>query len=267
MKIIVSILLSALNFCIFAQTPVLEEDFNTGFPSGWLLIDNDGVAPYNNPNVNFITDAFVITEDYDSTNIGDSILVATSWLDSNVSADDFLILPQVTLSSGGNYIYFDTKSVDQSYPDGLQLLYTFSDLSVDTIMSSGILFDTIASPPYWTNFMINLDTLDLQNKTVHFVFRHYGNDNFILALDNIKIETDNPLGIRNSKLTSLYVYPNPTTNIINIAGLTELEDYSIIDVSGKILKEGQTINTIQINLSSGIYFVKIMESVMKVIVK
>jgi hypothetical protein len=267
MKIIVSILLSALNFCIFAQTPVLEEDFNTGFPSGWLLIDNDGVAPYNNPNVNFITDAFVITEDYDSTNIGDSILVATSWLDSNVSADDFLILPQVTLSSGGNYIYFDTKSVDQSYPDGLQLLYTFSDLSVDTIMSSGILFDTIASPPYWTNFMINLDTLDLQNKTVHFVFRHYGNDNFILALDNIKIETDNPLGIRNSKLTSLYVYPNPTINIINIAGLTHLEDYSIIDVYGKIVKEGQTINTIQINLSSGIYFVKIMESVMKVIVK
>jgi hypothetical protein len=267
MKIIVSILLSVLNFCIFAQTPVLEENFNTGFPSGWLLIDNDGVAPYNNPNVNFITDAFVIAEDYDSTNIGDSILVATSWLDSNVNADDFLILPQVTLSSGGNYIYFDTKSVDQSYPDGLQLLYTFSDLSVDTIMNSGVLFDTIASPPYWTNFMINLDTLDLQNKTVHFVFRHYGNDNFILALDNIKIETNNPLGIRNSKLTSLYVYPNPTINIINIAGLTQLEDYSIIDVSGKIVKEGQTINTIQINLSSGIYFVKIMESVMKVIVK
>ena len=267
MKIFVSIILSAISFYTFAQTTVLEEDFNSGFPSGWLLIDNDGVAPYNSPNVNFITDAFVIAEDYDSTNIGDSILVATSWLDSNVSADDFLILPQVTLSQGGNYIYFDTKSVDQSYPDGLQLLYTFSDLSVDTIMSSGVLFDTIASPPYWTNFMINLDTLGLQNKTVHFVFRHYGSDNFILALDNIKIETNNPLGIQNTKLSSLYIYPNPTNNIINIAGLKQLEYYSIIDISGKIVQEGEAINTIEVNLPVGIYFVKIAETVMKVMIK
>ena len=117
MKILYSFLvLSIVNYSI-AQTTVLFEDFNNGFPAGWQMIDDDGAAPYNNPFVNFITDAFVLTEDYDSTGIGDSILVATSWLDPIVDANDFLILPSVTLGPSGNYIYFETKSIDQSYPD------------------------------------------------------------------------------------------------------------------------------------------------------
>ena len=116
----------------YSQTTVLSENFNNGFPSGWQLIDNDNAAPYNSPSVNFISDAFVIYEDYDSLGIGDSILIATSWLDdSSIDADDYLILPAVTLGGGGNKLHFETKSIDQSYPDGIQLLYTLNDLTVD----------------------------------------------------------------------------------------------------------------------------------------
>ena len=50
----------------YTQTTILSENFNSGFPAGWQLIDNDGGTPYNNPSVNFITEAFVLHEDYDS---------------------------------------------------------------------------------------------------------------------------------------------------------------------------------------------------------
>ena len=207
MKILSSLLFLSVFLFSNAQTTILSEDFNNGFPSGWQLIDDDQGIPYNNSNVNFITDAFVMAEDYDSTGTGDSILVATSWLDPIVDANDFLILPSVTLGPSGNYIYFETKSIDQSYPDGIQLLYTFNDLSVDTIMSSGVLFDTIAAPPFWTQFAVDLDTLGLENQTVHLVFRHYGNDQFILGLDNIRIDINDPSSIQNTLSNHFSIYP------------------------------------------------------------
>ena len=78
MKRYLSIICCLLSTFGITQTTVLSENFNNGFPSGWQLIDDDQGTPYNNNSVNFITDAFVMTEDYDSLGTGDSILVATS---------------------------------------------------------------------------------------------------------------------------------------------------------------------------------------------
>ena len=249
------------------QTTILVEDFNNGFPTGWQLIDDDQGIPYNNISVNFITDAFVMAEDYDSTGIGDSILVATSWLDPVTDANDFLILPSVTLGPSGNYIYFDIKSIDQSYPDGIQLLYTFNDLSVDTIMSSGVLFDTIAAPPYWTNFSVDLDTLGLQNQNVHFVFRHYGNDQFILALDNIRIDINDPTSIQNNISEKISIYPNPSNGIFRIQGLHNSEKYKIYNLHGQLLQNGTVIDNIQTSLNKGIYLLKLRSETIKLVIE
>ena len=267
MKILYCFLfLSLYNFSI-AQTTVLSEDFNNGFPAGWQLINDDQGIPYNNNSVNFITDAFVMAEDYDSTGIGDSILVATSWLDPIVDANDFLILPSVTLGPSGNYIYFEIKSIDQSYPDGIQLLYTFNDLSVDTIMSSGILFDTIAAPPYWTQFAVDLDTLGLENQSVRFVFRHYGNDQFILGLDNIRIDINDPSFIPNKLIENISIYPNPSNGSFNIQGINNTESYKIFNLHGQLLQNGTVIDNVQTSLNKGIYLLEIRSETIKLVIE
>ena len=267
MKIFLIISFSFLHVLGLTQTTILFENFNNGFPAGWQRIDNDGGTPYNDPNVSFINDAFVLVEDYDSIGSGDSILIATSWLDPVVDADDFLILPAVTLGSIGNHIYFDTKSIDHSYPDGIQLLYTINDLSVDSIMNSEVLFDTISSPPYWTNFKVDLDSFNLQNKTVHFVFRHYGNDQFIIGLDNIHIEINAPSGFDSYFQNELSIYPNPSNGNIWIDGLKSSEVYKIYNLSGQIVQTGNANNNIQTSLNTGIYLLEIKNKKLKLIVK
>ena len=267
MKILYCFLFLSVFHFSKAQTTILSEDFNNGFPLGWQLIDHDMGAPYNNSSVNFITDAFVMAEDYDSTGTGDSILVATSWLDPIVDANDFLILPSVTLGPSGNYIYFETKSIDQSYPDGIQLLYTFNDFSVDTIMSSGVLFDTIAAPPYWTQFAVDLDTLGLENQTVHLVFRHYGNDQFILALDNIRIDINDPSNVQNTLYNDFSIYPNPSNGLINVQGLRNATTYKIFNLHGQLLENGTVIDIIQTSLEKGIYLLQINSETIKLIIK
>ena len=252
----------------YSQTTVLSENFNNGFPSGWQLIDNDNAAPYNSPSVNFISDAFVIYEDYDSLGIGDSILIATSWLDdSSIDADDYLILPAVTLGGGGNKLHFETKSIDQSYPDGIQLLYTLNDLTVDTILANGVLFDTIASPAYWTQFTVNLDTLNLQNETVNFVFRHYGNDQFILALDNVSIVIDDPSSTITDSFNTISLYPNPSKDIIFIDGLKENAAFKIYNTQGQLVKQGTSTGRINHDLEIGMYILSIKQESIKFIVE
>ena len=268
MKKLFFLIFCNLSLAIHSQTTVLSENFNNGFPSGWQLIDNDNAAPYNSPSVNFISDAFVIYEDYDSLGIGDSILIATSWLDdSSIDADDYLILPSVTLGGGGNKLHFETKSIDQSYPDGIQLLYTFNDLTVDTILANGVLFDTIASPAYWTQFTVNLDTLNLQNETVNFVFRHYGNDQFILALDNVSIVIDDPSSTITDSFNTISLYPNPSKDIIFIDGLKENAAFKIYNAQGQLVKQGTSTGRINHDLEIGMYILSIKQESIKFIVE
>jgi hypothetical protein len=70
------------------------------------------------------------------------------------------------------------------------------------------------------------------------------------------------------KVNSVYLYPNPTSNILNIVVENKLdapETYTIISTSGQILKSKKIESTedLQINvanLSQGIYFLKLSKS-------
>lgn len=87
------------------------------------------------------------------------------------------------------------------------------------------------------------------------------------TVDNPLTITANPdctLGINDPSLANaVTVYPNPTNNILNIA-LAEnspIHDYSIVDVSGKVLLNGKvnaSLTAINVeSLSTGTYFVKL----------
>ncbi len=238
------------------QTTILFQDFNNGIPAGWQMIDNDGLTPYNDPAVNYMTDAWNVREDYDSTGIGDSILVSTSWFDPAGVADNWLILPAVTLGNSGNYLSFDSKSVDHSYPDGLEIRFSTGGVNIWEFFTDTTLYDTIASPPYWTNQRVSLDGYGIENETVYIAFRHYSDDQFVLAIDNIKIDIDDPVSILDKKLPEVAISPNPATDIVRFE-TTETVPYKITDLNGKIVDSGNSQGTIPLELNAGLYFVQI----------
>lgn len=92
-------------------------------------------------------------------------------------------------------------------------------------------------------------------------------NNIMSTYDNPLTITANPdctLGVNDPSLSNaVTVYPNPTNNILNIA-LAEnspIHDYSIVDVSGKVLLNGKinaSLTAINVeSLSSGTYFIKL----------
>lgn len=258
---ILSFIISLAPVFAISQTTLFFEDFNNGLPDGWQMIDNDHNTPNASPSVNFITDAYVIHEDYDSIGTGDSVMVATSWFTTPGIADDYLITPAITLGSYGNKLFFEAKSVDASYPDGLQVLYSTGDLNTWTFINNDTLFQDFGIPNYWTSFSVSLDTL-LTNQTVYFAFRHVAYDEFILCLDNIRVETNNFTSISENKKETLKLYPNPSRGQIRL-NITERTSYEIYSLIGEKLQSGLTSGVVDLNLSNGIYLIKVNGQTMK----
>lgn len=257
MKTLRIIIASFIAVSAAGQTTILQEDFNSGMPAGWQLIDNDNLAPYNDPAVSFINDAFVVVEDYDSTGIGDSIVVATSWHATAGEADDYLILPKLTMGTVGNYISFDAKSIDASHPDGLEVRVSKGGVNVWDFFNDGPAYDNPAVNPYWTNYVVSLDSVNVANEDIFIAFRHRGDDQYILAIDNIKVWIEDPISVNENSKQTMSIFPNPATNQINL-NIPMRASFQIIDLTGKVITTENYSGNIDVsNLSSGVYFIKV----------
>ena len=261
MKNIITLTFLIIASNILAQNTILFEDFNDGFPAGWQTIDGDGLVPYNDPAVNFISDSWVIHEDYDTLGVNDSILISTSWFETAGTADNYIVLPPLTLGAFGNYISFDCKSKDQTYPDDFEIL--FSSSSLNTFTSNPVIFDSVG-PSYWTNYIVSLDSAGITGETVYLAFRHNAYDQFILEIDNIKVFTESPMGIETEGSNEISFYPNPAKEYLTISGLDETVTYSISDINGKLIQNGTAFDRINLeNLTKGFYFLTIGNTISK----
>jgi len=258
-KILATVLLTATLSNLSAQTTILSQDFNNGFPTGWELIDNDGLAPNASPAVNFIDDAFVLTENPDSTNSSDSVLIATSWFAGNGTADDYLVLPNLTLGAYGNYISFDAKSLDHTHPDGLEVRISTGGINIWEFFIEETAYSNLIMQPYWTTYKISLDSVGVTGQDVRIAFRHHSTNQYIIALDNISVEINNPVGIKElNGSKSLNLYPNPVSNNTVNLSLEVTENFQILDNTGRIIKNGTTNGKVDVsNLENGIYLITI----------
>jgi len=261
MKNLITLTFLIISTSILAQNTILFEDFNDGFPAGWQTIDEDGLAPYNDPAVNFMTESWVMHEDYDTLGINDSVLISTSWFETAGTADNYIVLPSLTLGAFGNYISFDCKSKDQSYHDDFEILFSYSNLNDFT--SNPVIFDSVG-PSYWTNYTVSLDSAGITGQTVYLAFRHNAYDQFILEIDNIKVFTESPMEIATEASNEISFYPNPAKEYLTIKGLSEITSYSISNINGKLIQNGTAFNNINLeNLTKGFYFLTIGNTISK----
>ncbi|MEZ4775084.1 MAG: choice-of-anchor J domain-containing protein [Bacteroidia bacterium] len=169
-----------------AQTIYLSENFNSaGFPSGWTLINNDGLTP--NSNVANYTSAWIKIENFDSLGIGDSVAASTSWYTPAGIADDYLITPQLNIGASAG-VSWDVKAQDPAFPDGYQLRISTTTPDVAGFLANPPLYSIAAAAPSWTNLSINLGAAGYANQNIYLAWRNNSNDQFLLLVDNIVVK-------------------------------------------------------------------------------
>lgn len=236
-----------------AQTEVYYEDFQTGLPLTYTIVDIDGLTP--DPAVSDFANAWIELTDPD--NVNDTVVGSTSFFSPVGQADRWLITPPITLGAYGNILSWEAKSHDASYLDGyhIYISITNTDLSsfIDTL---GIVnFENST----WTSRELNLSEAGYNNQTVHIAFVNRTDDGFKLYLDDIRMVIEDPVGISENKLSSVAVYPNPSNGILNIVG-DNVSSVKVFDSMGQLIIEGTDKSFDLSDIETGIYLVSVVDN-------
>lgn len=70
-----------------------------------------------------------------------------------------------------------------------------------------------------------------------------------------------PLGTKSNKFTNITIFPNPVDDVITITNRDIISNFSIIDITGKVVTTTPFYETLQnsvLNLKTGVYFLKMV---------
>jgi hypothetical protein len=256
-----SLFVSALS--VNAQTTILDEDFQQGIPASWTIIKND---PYiEDTTVSEFSPGWISIADPNNTT--DTVAAATSYFTVAQKADRWLISPPITIGSFGNYLKWNARSYDPSYPDSYKVLISTTDTQItsftDTLLR--VEFET----EEWAQHELNLDGYGYSNnETVHIAFVLETQGGFQLFLDSVNLRKDDPLALDEQFLqTDVTVYPNPTSDLIHFSS-ADLKQVAIYSTSGTLIYSQEKANPISMNrFDQGIYLVQITTSKGQLITK
>lgn len=244
------VLISALS--AHAQTTLLDEDFQQGIPASWTTIKIDTCSEVEAP---FDVPAAWIAM-ADPNNTADTVAAATSYFTSAQKANRWLISPPLTIGAYGNYLKWNARSFDPSYPDTYQVLISTTD------MQPASFNDTLARVEFeweeWTPHEVNLSEAGYSNnETIYIAFVLETQGGFNLFVDSVNVRKDDPLALEEQTIQSdVTVYPNPTSNQIYFSN-GNLEHIAIYNMAGMLIYSQEKASPVSMeHFDRGMYLVR-----------
>jgi hypothetical protein len=251
-KKLIAVFTLAFASITFSQTEILNENFESGFPINWELIDVDQQIP--NAAVSEYTSAWIVKPDPADTS--NQTISSTSFYNIVGQANKWLITPQITLGAYGNYLKFKAKSFDPSYPDNYKILISIGNLITDFQDTVALV---IQETPYWIDREFLLDS-SFNGQAIFIAFVNTTNDGHSLYLDDIIVRKDDPLNVDKQTMVSIQISPNPTSQYLNISSEKAVTAYQIVSTDGKLVQKAKLENVQQVDVSlleEGVYFIRL----------
>ena len=250
MKFFYAVLLSCIWGHFLAQTNLLQTDFQSGIPTNYTLLNLDNQSP--DPLVLEYASGWITTADPENTN--DTVAAASSYFENADTANRWLITPALQLGGFGNFISWEAKSHDPSFPDDYLVLVstTTTDPSAFT--------DTIGYVQQenfeWTSREVNLSAQGYNDSTIYVAFVLRTFDGFKLYLDDIQVRKDDPVGYTENQIASWTIYPNPCSAFVSVQHIKDLLKLEILDLNGKVLLEATQESIAISTLNAGTYLLR-----------
>jgi hypothetical protein len=240
---------------INAQVTLFNVDFQNGIPSNFSMIDNDGLTP--DPAVTEFTSAWIST--IDPSNVTDSIAASTSFFSPVGTASRWLITPKVKLGSFGNFIEWNARSQDASFPDDYLVLVSRTTPTIaafeDTIAKLSAEFVD------WTTRTVDLSLKGFNDDSVYVAFVNKTNNGYKLYIDDIRIWKEDPASlIEVSNVNTVDVFPNPSTDFVKISTIDAFKSATIYTLNGEEILTSTNQKIAIHAIENGVYFISIATS-------
>ncbi len=177
-KILLPVLgLSLMTSTAFAQ--VFSEDFASGIPSTWTIVDNDGSTPD-------ATQTGVVAGWHGATSTQAGAYARnTSWYNPVGAADDWLISPSIdipTSATNGYALKFNAVSFDASFLTTLKVKISTTGSATSDFTTTLV---TEVIPGAWNTYQLDLGAY--QGETINIAFNDVSNDMFWVGLDDVEV--------------------------------------------------------------------------------
>ena len=232
----------------YTNAPVIYSVINDG------LKNNIGSAI--NPNLPFNVPAFKTTGwavVYNALE-NDTFLVSTSWLDTLVAVNRWIITPSITNITANTVLTWLAKSPDANFQESYEVYGTnkTGTLVAQDFAVGDLLFSTTSENSNWTRRSVSLG--NFAGQTLRFAFKNNSNNKYQLWIDDIEVITlpNNLDGAVTGIETPKYILTNASDSIkVNVSNL------GAININTLVLNYtigNSSINTQTFTLANGLSY-------------
>lgn len=220
-----------LFFKSYSQTIIYSEDFNDESTwADWTVEDRDGDGEFWE---------FADAEYQEVESFTGGFVWSFSWFFETFTPDNLLISPaiglpeEVELSLSFKVAAFEDDETFQEH----YAVYVIPADSTFMGTEEPVFEETLDADYYNPPKTVNVDISSFAGQEVKLVFRHYeSTDIFYISMDDILIE-QGILGTTDFEKRSVTIFPNPTSDKIQIDGLMNVDKIRIFNLQGQMVKE------------------------------
>ncbi len=248
-KIIFSIFFAGSTVSTFSQVEIINEDFQSGIPTNWTIVNHDSNTPVDAA----YTNAWIATTD--PANSLDTVASSTSYFNPIGTANRWLITPPLSLGAFGNFVSWKAKSHDASYPDDYLVLVSTTDNQIASFQ------DTIGYVQQenfeWTFRKVNLTEQGYLSPNIYIAFVDVAYDGYRLYMDSIIVTKEDPVSVQELNQTQFEIFPNPVSSHLTIKSQFPITAVRVYSTTGQLLLEEKTSGINVSNLTEGVYYIEV----------
>lgn len=185
-------------------TMLLDEDFESGIPGTWTVIDGDGLTPNS---LMGLGPGWQHRVDYrDTTN---HVAVSPSWYNPVGTSNDWIITPAIALGTNP-CLSWTAFSQDGNFKESYEIRVS-TTLDTAAFLANAIVDSVSAESSTPSTHATSL--AQWAGQTVYIAFRQTSTDKFVLVLDNIRVTNVNAIDIGVYDLTYGSLDPGDTVRI------------------------------------------------------
>lgn len=173
-----------------------------------------------------------------------------------LTPDNWMITPQIQVPAEGATLNWYVGGVDASYFSEHYTVLVSTTGTATTDFTNMVFDGNVAN----VNFTLkSLDISAFAGQNIYIAFRHCNStDVYWMLVDDIEVIAGQHAGISNVTDATVQLYPNPTSNVLNI-NAEGVQEVSVIDINGRTVMTEKNVNTVNLSdLANGVYYVRVI---------